>query len=93
MFGLQDGLIVFHAGFLNVRHEPSINALYDDLSKQCGTCGMRFLSQEDLSGHMEWHLTENGIPSNQNHKPSCNWYVNAKEWLSGLEALSVVWKH
>ena len=44
---------------VRLRHESDIRAMYSDLSRQCKTCGTRFVSRDKQSDRMDWHVRKN----------------------------------
>ncbi|XP_052181947.1 uncharacterized protein LOC127794741 [Diospyros lotus] len=81
----------FNPNFLKMHHESVLNALYADLSRQCGRCGFRYKSQEEHYKHIDWHERKtqicNSRKGSSKEKPSRRWYVSAGVWLGGAGAL------
>eukprot|EP00127_Corallochytrium_limacisporum_P001331 Clim_evm21s51 gene=Clim_evmTU21s51 len=65
------------------RSDNVIASIYDDLSLQCQTCGLRFgkARKSDFEDHMDWHFRENKKEKERATKVfSRKWYVPEEEW-------------
>jgi len=64
------------------RYVGAVEALWDNLRKVCGTCGMRYRDdaegQKDFSAHMDWHFRRNALEKKKVLKAvSREWYLPA----------------
>ncbi|KAJ0256106.1 Polyadenylation and cleavage factor 1 [Hirschfeldia incana] len=84
---------------LNVRRESVVKSLYDDMPRQCRSCGVRFMCQEKHSKHMDWHVRKNRMAKDatkatttrltQKLKKSRDWFASLSLWLSAATGVEV----
>ena len=80
---LEDFLGVdFKPEIIRELHPSVISSLFDDLTHQCDTCGLRFKLQEQLLSHLDLHTSEKSELSSSDEL-SRKWYSNRSNWISG----------
>eukprot|EP01113_Clastostelium_recurvatum_P036522 TRINITY_DN5218_c0_g1_i5.p1 TRINITY_DN5218_c0_g1~~TRINITY_DN5218_c0_g1_i5.p1 ORF type:complete len:718 (+),score=131.51 TRINITY_DN5218_c0_g1_i5:28-2154(+) len=66
---------------LRAENRGVIDSLYTNMPTQCKTCGLRFLSQDKMGRHLDWHFTMNRKEKLKLKQASSrSWFVSMEEW-------------
>ncbi|KAJ8534023.1 hypothetical protein K7X08_007347 [Anisodus acutangulus] len=75
----------FKPGVIQESNPGVISELHDDVSHQCGICGLRLKLPVRLDRHLEWHALRN--PDGKLLHGERRWYLNSGEWITGTGGL------
>ncbi|XP_072964484.1 polyadenylation and cleavage factor homolog 4 isoform X1 [Typha angustifolia] len=73
--------IEFESKIMREYHPLVINYLFDNLKQQCDICGLRFILQEQLHSHLDYHASKKSQMAGSNCV-SRRWYANKSNWIA-----------
>ncbi|KAA8647511.1 putative mRNA cleavage factor complex component Pcf11 [Aspergillus tanneri] len=75
---------------IKIPRHALISSLYETRSNRCGTCGRRFLANEEgkekKARHLDWHFrTNQRMADAAKRAQNRSWYVDERDWIKSRE--------